>query len=61
MELFQWGFLDKDVLPGNTSRHAADWAKVLQAPACAIDDETAIRVKDGKVDVISEGNWKKFF
>ncbi|MCC9621791.1 Type 1 glutamine amidotransferase-like domain-containing protein [Thalassospira sp. MA62] len=53
--------LDHDMLPGNTSRHAAEWAEALQAPAYAIDDETAIRVKDGKVDVISEGNWKKFF
>lgn len=53
--------LDHDMLPGNTSRDAAEWAETLQSPAYAIDDETAIRVKDGKVDVISEGNWKKFF
>ena len=53
--------LDHEMLPGNTSRHAAYWAEALQAPTYAIDDETAIRVKDGKVDVISEGNWKKFF
>ena len=34
-------------------------------PACpgrayAIDDETAIRVIDGTVDVVSEGHWKLF-
>ena len=28
--------------------------------AYAIDDETAIRVVDGTVDVISEGQWKLF-
>ena len=29
-------------------------------PACAIDDETAISVVDGTVDVVSEGHWKRF-
>ncbi|WP_214744633.1 Type 1 glutamine amidotransferase-like domain-containing protein [Exiguobacterium sp. s189] len=52
--------LDHEMLPENTSRDAAEWAEALQAPAYAIDDETAIRVNEGKVDVISEGNWKKF-
>jgi dipeptidase E len=53
--------LDHEMLPENTSRDAAEWAEALQAPAYAIDDETAIRVNEGKVDVISEGKWKKFF
>ena len=29
-------------------------------PAYAIDDETAIRVSDGTVEVVSEGHWKLF-
>ena len=29
-------------------------------PAYAIDDETAIKVTDGTVDVVSEGHWKLF-
>ena len=29
-------------------------------PAYAIDDETAIRVVDGAVDVVSEGQWRRF-
>ncbi len=29
-------------------------------PAYAIDDETAIRVVDGAVEVVSEGNWRPF-
>ena len=29
-------------------------------PAYAIDDDTAIRVVDGTVDVVSEGHWKLF-
>jgi hypothetical protein len=29
-------------------------------PAYAIDDETAIKVVDGTVEVVSEGHWKLF-
>ncbi len=29
-------------------------------PAYAIDDDTAIRVVDGTVDVVSEGHWRRF-
>jgi dipeptidase E len=39
---------------------AAGWAAKLPVPGYAIDDETAIRVVDGTVDVVSEGHWKLF-
>ncbi|MDL5377880.1 Type 1 glutamine amidotransferase-like domain-containing protein [Exiguobacterium mexicanum] len=52
--------LDHEMLPENTSEHATEWAGMLAGPSYAIDDETAIRVVDGRVDVISEGNWLKF-
>ena len=29
-------------------------------PAYAIDDQTAIKVVDGTVEVVSEGHWKLF-
>jgi dipeptidase E len=32
----------------------------LSTPAYAIDDQTAIRVVDGAVDVVSERHWKLF-
>jgi len=32
----------------------------LPVPGYAIDDETAIRVVDGTIEVVSEGNWKLF-
>lgn len=35
-------------------------AKKLDYPLYAIDDETAIKVVDGEVEVISEGEWKLF-
>ncbi|MCZ7436411.1 Type 1 glutamine amidotransferase-like domain-containing protein [Micromonospora sp. WMMC241] len=34
------------------------WASGIPVPTYAIDDNTAIRVVDGGVDVISEGDWK---
>jgi hypothetical protein len=32
----------------------------IGGPAYAIDDQTAIRVTDGAVEVVSEGHWKLF-
>jgi len=29
-------------------------------PTYAIDDETAVKVIDGTVEVVSEGHWKLF-
>jgi len=40
--------------------NAERWAARMPHPAYAIDDETAIRVVDGAVDVVSEGHWKLF-
>ena len=45
-------------LPENTMANAERWAAALSGPAYAIDDETAIQVVDGAVEVVSEGNWK---
>jgi dipeptidase E len=52
--------LDHEMLPENTMAHAGRWAAEIAGPAYAIDDETAIRVVDGTVDVVSEGHWKLF-
>ena len=52
--------LDNVSLPENTMATATTWAAALDCPAYAIDDETAIRVVDGVVDVVSEGHWHKF-
>jgi dipeptidase E len=35
-----------------------EWAADLPVPAYAIDDDTAIKVVDGGVEIISEGTWK---
>jgi dipeptidase E len=52
--------LDHEALPENTLADAERWAAGIPGPAYAIDDETAIKVVDGKVEVISEGHWKRF-
>jgi dipeptidase E len=52
--------LDHPSLPENTMADAEGWAAGLGNPAYAIDDDTAIRVTDGAVEVISEGHWKLF-
>ena len=47
-------------LPENTMAAAERWAADISGPAYAIDDETAIKVVDGTVEVVSEGHWKLF-
>ena len=32
----------------------------MPVPAYAIDDETAIKVDDGRVEIVSEGHWRCF-
>ena len=47
-------------MPENTMADAEKWAAEIAGPAYAIDDQTAIKVIDGTVEVISEGTWKQF-
>jgi dipeptidase E len=50
--------LAQDGMPGNSMAEAERWATEIQGPGYAIDDETAIKVTDGTVEVVSEGHWK---
>ena len=52
--------LDHPDLPHNTMANAERWAAGLSCPAYAIDDQTAFKVTDGTVEVVSEGHWKQF-
>jgi dipeptidase E len=47
-------------MPGNSMAEAESWAAGIEGPAYAIDDETAINVTDGNVEVVSEGHWTLF-
>jgi dipeptidase E len=52
--------LDHPDCPENTMAAAEVWAAGMPGPAYAIDDQTAIKVTDGAVEVVSEGHWKLF-
>ncbi len=52
--------LDHEHLPENSMADAERWAAGISGPAYAIDDQTAIKVVDGTVDVVSEGSWRLF-
>jgi dipeptidase E len=47
-------------VPSNTMAAAEKWASGVDCLSYAIDDDTAIRVVDGVVDVVSEGRWRRF-
>jgi dipeptidase E len=36
------------------------WAAGVDVSAYVIDDQTALKVIDGAVEVVSEGHWKRF-
>jgi dipeptidase E len=52
--------LEHPMLPTNTMGNAEKWFAMIDCPAYAIDDDTAIRVVDEQVDVVSEGQWRHF-
>jgi dipeptidase E len=51
--------LGHEMMPENTLAEARRWAAEIEGPSYAIDDQTAIKVTDGTVEVISEGQWKQ--
>jgi dipeptidase E len=46
------------MLPQNTMANAEKWAAKVGVPAYAVDDQTAFKVINGVVEIISEGHWK---
>jgi dipeptidase E len=52
--------LDNENMPDFSMACAEEWAAGLPVPGYAIDDQTAIKVIGGTVDVVSEGHWKLF-
>jgi dipeptidase E len=60
-ELFSiFPHLDNPEFPHQSMAAAERWAAEVPGPAYAIDDATAIKVADCRVEVVSEGNWKLF-
>lgn len=52
--------LDREDMPDTSLANIEEWASGIPVPTYAIDDETAIKVVDGTVEVVSEGHWKLF-
>jgi dipeptidase E len=52
--------LDNEDLPDNCMANAEKWAAGMPQASYLIDDQTAIKVTDGAVEVVSEGHWKLF-
>ncbi len=62
------GIVDFSIFPhleypgwsSNTMAAAERWAADIAGPAYALDDQSAIKVVDGAVEVVSEGKWRQF-
>lgn len=52
--------LDHEMMPEHSMAQAEKWAAGIRVPGYAMDDQTAIKVIDGNIEMISEGNWKLF-
>jgi dipeptidase E len=50
--------LDREDFADSSLASIERWAAGIPAPTYAIDDETALKVTEGTVEVVSEGNWK---
>jgi dipeptidase E len=52
--------LDHEMFPNNSLANLEKLAATIPVPSYAIDDQTAIKVTNGDIEVISEGHWKLF-
>jgi dipeptidase E len=52
--------LDHPACPENTMAEAERWAAGIAGPAYAIDAETAVKVTEAGVEIVSEGRWRLF-
>ncbi len=52
--------LDHEDHPESSTTNVASMAAEVPVPTYGIDDQTAIKVIDGAVEVVSEGHWKRF-
>jgi dipeptidase E len=44
--------------PDKSLAEAERWAARIKSPGYAMDAQTAIKVTDGSIEVVSEGHWK---
>ena len=60
VEFAMFPHLDHEAMPDHSMANAERWAAGVPVPGYAIDDETAIKVVDNTVEVVSEGHWRLF-
>ncbi|WP_374950921.1 Type 1 glutamine amidotransferase-like domain-containing protein [Mucilaginibacter sp.] len=52
--------LNHEWFPDNSLLNLSRLASTIPVPSYAIDDQTAIKITNGNIEVISEGEWKLF-
>lgn len=52
--------IEHEMFPDNTFANKEKLSKTIPVPSYAIDDATAIKVTNSKIEVITEGKWKLF-
>jgi dipeptidase E len=52
--------LDHPWFPDNSLANFEKLATTIPVPSYAIDDQTAIKIDDDKIEIVSEGQWKLF-
>jgi len=62
VDFTMWVHVDNPnpIFEEHTMANVEKWAEGIPVPTYAIDDQTAIKVDDGTVDVVSEGHWRLF-
>jgi dipeptidase E len=57
-----WVHLDDPdpIFSDNSAANIERWAARVPVPTYAIDDETAVKVSGGAVEVVSEAHWRLF-
>jgi len=62
VDFTMWVHVDNPnpIFEEHTMANVEKWAREIPVPTYAIDDQTAIKVDNGIVDVVSEGHWKLF-
>lgn len=60
VEFAMFPHLDHEAMLEHSMANAEKWAASMSVPGYAIDDQTAIKVVNGAVEVVSEGRWKLF-
>ena len=62
VDFTMWVHVDNPdpIFEDHTMANVEKWAATVGIPTYAIDDETAIKVSGGAVEVVSEGHWTLF-